>query len=165
MYWTCKQGKRRGGVNAGRVFQVPLQERRLQTRPDHQRGHQGRLRPLQGENQWRRVDGWTPGAGWVTLRRWRTSPLCTTPPHRVASLLPTRHLSQRFRDFFQCLYHPAKVAAAVFAHMAPKIRSLGLYFTWRAKVSTSGPDGRSASLFFWRSSPSVMLSCSTVAPW
>lgn len=155
--WTCKQGKRRRWVNQRRVFQVSLQERRLQARADHQRGHQGRLRPLQGENQRRRVGGWTPGTGWVTLRsflRFRSvtnAPLCTASLETVALasllLLLTRHLSRRFRVFCQCLYHPAKVAAALFVHMPPKIRSLGLYFTWRTQVGNSRLVGLPASLF------------------
>lgn len=172
--WTYKQGKRWRWVNEGRVFQVSFQERRLQARPDHQRGHQGRLRPLQGENQRRRVGGWTPGAGWVTLRpslhfgSVTNAPLCTTSLETVAlaSVLLTRYLSRRFRVFCQCLYHPAKVAAAVFVHMPPKIRSLGLYFTWRTQVGTSRLVGLPASLFSDDPLPqSVTSSCSTVELW
>lgn len=58
--------------------------------------------------------------------------LCTTSLETVgvASLpLLTRHPSRRFRGFGLRLYHPAKVAAEMFVHMPPKIRSPGRYFT------------------------------------
>lgn len=64
--WLSTQGEGRSGADKRWVFQIPLQERRLQTRPDHQRGHQRRLRPLHRQNQWRRVYGRAAGAGWAS---------------------------------------------------------------------------------------------------